>query len=384
MSLPLETSLAAMEADDWRKEVGFSNDIVQTEKELHAAAGDDRQQETILNEWIKRGQTCLFGKTAASKNAIGYCLLSEQDVSKGDEYVREKIAESHSEWLREAHKGLKSAFILFVLSEKIATARPNSHVKEFARRLAALYLEEESIETDRIYHDEVFLEAPNQRRTTWRWKAGVNYFCAQGDQRWWHDHRIPGGMAFSTNSVGHLVKSVFLHKQQAAFEESLAIAPEEKTIPNIDSLEAALWNAMKTIDNAKVTTSGRATELLPQPEDPLDMPVPTCPIRLTSTLVGKNHCQYRGYYHTDQTLPSCYFLETVERPADITAINDLDFTYLFHKDVNNPAFRTMGEGVPIRGDVQADQDDDKTARSFEEEIPIDEAPRLLRALERGS
>src|SRR2546423_14958970 len=60
---------------------------------------------------------------------------------------------------------------------------------------------------DNAHLEQIYLQKPGTRLTTWKWLAGVNYFCAQGDRRWWQDHRIPGGMAFSVNSGGHLVKS---------------------------------------------------------------------------------------------------------------------------------------------------------------------------------
>jgi hypothetical protein len=65
---------------------------------------------------------------------------------------------------------------------------------------------------DYAHLEQIYLQKPDARMTTWKWFAGVNYFCAQGDKRWWQDHRIPGGMAFSVNSVGHLVKSGMIAK----------------------------------------------------------------------------------------------------------------------------------------------------------------------------
>jgi hypothetical protein len=79
-------------------------------------------------------------------------------------------------------------------------------VKELALRLCSLYLLEE-VAPDRIFLDEIWLEKPGRDATTWRWHAGVNSFRAQGDGRWWQDHLMPGGIAFSVNSVGHMVKS---------------------------------------------------------------------------------------------------------------------------------------------------------------------------------
>jgi hypothetical protein len=30
-----------------------------------------------------------------------------------------------------------------------------------------------------------------------------NVFCAQADRRWWHDHRMPGGIMITSNALGH-------------------------------------------------------------------------------------------------------------------------------------------------------------------------------------
>ena len=62
---------------------------------------------------------------------------------------------------------------------------------------------------------------------TWEWLAGVNYFCAQGDRRWWHDHRIPGGMALSVNSVGHLAKAGKISEALASLNKELGVDPSE-------------------------------------------------------------------------------------------------------------------------------------------------------------
>src|SRR6266498_3609476 len=94
-----------------------------------------------------------------------------------------------------------------------------------ALRLCSLYLLQDIV-PDQIFHDELWLEKPGRDGTTWQWLAGVNYFCAQGDKRWWEDHRIPGGMAFSVNSVGHMVKSGILAKGMLALEAALAAPPE--------------------------------------------------------------------------------------------------------------------------------------------------------------
>jgi hypothetical protein len=232
--------------------------------------------------------------------------------------------------------------------------------------------------------DEIFLEKPGTRQTTWKWKVGVNYFCAQADKRWWHDHRIPGGMAFSANSVGHMVKSGKLAAVMKQLEKALSAPEEGWDASVIDSLEKALGLAMRTISNAAETVSGKATELLPLPTDPNAMPVITCPFKIPSDLAERNFCEYAGHYHTDYTIPSEYFAPDVERPAWVRR-HTLDFTYLFHSHVENPAFVTMGEGQPIRAD-ESDSEEPTNAKgkkAIEELGLVSDCPRLVQALNRG-
>ena len=74
--------------------------------------------------------------------------------------------------------------MIAVLSPKLAYAVPNEAVQEIARRICFLYLLRE-IQIDQIYLDEIFLEQPGRQHTCWKWIAGVNYFSAQADKRWW-------------------------------------------------------------------------------------------------------------------------------------------------------------------------------------------------------
>ncbi len=145
---------------------------------------------------------------------------------------------------------------------------------------------------------------------------------------------------------------------------------------------------MRTIEMASESVSGKATELLPLPPERGSLPVPRCPVNLSAKVSDKNFCEYRGYYHTDYTLPSEYFQPDVERPAGVCP-HTLDFTYLFHRDVDNPDFRLMGEGHQIRSvpgrDEAVARDDQEAAllkqqRGDAEEVLIDEHRRLIDAL----
>jgi hypothetical protein len=135
---------------------------------------------------------------------------------------------------------------------------------------------------------------------------------------------------------------------------------------------------MQTIDNASNAVSGKATELLPLPKDPTELPVQECPFKLPPKLQDKNFCAYRGYYHTDFTLPSDYFRHAVERPSETKPFDDLDFTYLFHASPDNPAHNTMGEGMPIRDAGFGNAT--KQERMAPLEVSVDDEPHLVSAL----
>ena len=216
--------------------------------------------------------------------------------------------------------------MIAVLSPQLTRAVPSQAVAEFARTLVGLYLltDDEQVQLDRVYLDDVRLEAPLPGRPTWQWDVGVNYFSAQGDRRWWHDHRLPAGMALSMNSVGHMVKATIQSQATSELEQRLNVDVGDRADSKLDSLEKALRMAMMTIDRAAETSSGKATWLLSHPGPGV---LPDCPIALPSSLATKNHCEYAGYYHTDVTLPSAYFLSDVERPAN-QSLQQLDFTYL--------------------------------------------------------
>ena len=217
----------------------------------------------------------------------------------------------------------------------------------------------------------------------WKWLCGANYFCTQADKRWWQDHRIPGGMAFSVNSVGHMVKSAQLKGAMQNLEAALGAPEEEWGASNLNSLGNALVLAMRTIGNASEAVSGKATKLVGLPSDATRLP--QCPIELPAALKGRNHCQYSGFYHTDFTLPSEYFLLNVRRPARIKC-RPLDFTYLFHKHVTNRANLTMAQGRRVQASKAKAADSlrsvskHKTLKVSGASVRLNNQQRLLHAL----
>lgn len=332
-----------LEEDAWRSSRGFSPELSTTQEQIFRES-EKQAQAAILADWLQKHQPCVFGRLAARHNQLGFCVLNERDLLLPDRQMGKLIQHDRTAWTADAFDGRKSGFILFVVSPRIAVAPPSLALAELAKRICLLYLQK-PIELDVIYHENIFLEKPGPTRQTWHWPAGVNYFCANADYRWWQDHRIPAGMAFSVNSVGHMAKAGRIAKYMKELDDAIGSSSDSWASDKVDDLSTALRVAMQTISLASDACSGKATWLKPlRPEDDV---LPKCPIVLPGALAQMNHCSYASYYHTDITLPSEYFRPDIERPADRPA-QELDFTYLFDDDVDNPDHLTMGDGHAIR------------------------------------
>jgi hypothetical protein len=382
MAETVKELMNALDHDVWRARVGFSPEV-QAAIDVTLNSKSEEDIKSALNGWIRSHQPCLFGRIAAKHSAITYCLIPEEMLCGDEKVLRDHIQRERLGWIRAGWEGKSSNFIIAVLSSRLAFASPSEVVKEIAFRLCSLYLQE-SIEPDKVYLDRLWLEQPGSQRAAWEWVAGVNYFSAQGDRRWWQDHRFPAGMAFSVNSVGHMVKSGKLTVAFHDLEEIMGTALPDYKVPNVDSLEKALELAMTTINKASESVSGKATFLVRVPEIAKERP--GCPVQLPNSLSTFDHCGYEGFYHTDYTIPSEYFRPDIVRPADAEPFQ-LDFTYLFHDALDNPDHDRMGEGRRIRdsaksakGGVGEHYPSGKRLRGVAREVRVADLPRLKEAL----
>lgn len=385
MSKSISQMLNELSSDSWRKATGFSPDVADTNKRLFDEKASITTRMEALSTWLQKYQPCLFGRIGAKAGFLSYCILTEADLQGPDELIKEKIQTARSDWTAEGFQGKKSGFVILAISERLACALPDEKVQQFASRLCSLYLLAD-IQPGKVYHDEIWLEQPGSRQTTWTWNAGVNYFSAQGDKRWWQDHRIPGGLGFSVNSVGHMVKSGILAKAMLQLEAALGGPPEGWKESKVDTLGKALELAMRTISMASDGPSGKATELLTLPKNLVGSTASIPPVPLPPFLADKNSREYLGHYHTDVTIPAEYFRPDVERPADLPD-HVLDFSYLFDRGVDNPDFTTMGEGRRIREDESSviapstpGLADGRSRKMIAREMRIDASERLQKAL----
>ncbi len=379
MSESMRSLLDGLERDPWRERTPFEQEFVDVQNQLLRDGSSAEERAGYLGKWLERGQPCLFGRLAARRGLLHYCFLDSKHLAGTDEELQSEIQRERLAWRQAARRGEKSGFVIVLLSEQLALAPPSETVAALAQRLCQLYLVRDA-PFDEVLHEDLFLEIPSRDRPrVIQWRAGVNYFSAQGDKRWWHDHRIPGGMAFSVNSVGHMVRSAQLKKALGPLE-ALTGEGDEWNVSKVESLDQALEWAMRTIHLAAPTMSGPATYLHDLAGKRPRLP---CPVQLPAPLQGKDHCEYSGFYHTDHTLPTAYFRPHVDRPAEAEQFS-LDFTYLFDRAARNPDHLTMGTGVRIAARRHTRKSDDtpaKHGKAWGVELSADASAEILARLD---
>jgi hypothetical protein len=325
-ALSLDEILDELAPDALRGEVPFSPDMMACHDALFAPGVSRGEMADVVRRWLRKEQPCLFGRMAAG-DRVTYCVLTEADLARGDAHVAQVIREHRIVWRDRARGGSQHGFVILVVSRRVAEAEPGDVLRILAARVCRLYLGVDTM--DEIHFDELFFASRDAEAL--RWPVGVNFFAAAGDRRWWHDHRIPGGIALSMNSVGHMARCL--------------AASTTSRDPRDRLVNWALPTAMQTIDLPMPHGLARGTRLVPHGQCPRDAAGPQCPFELTGGkqqhLAGFSWNGYWGGYHTDITLPTEYFDRRVERPAGL-AEHDLDFTYLHLEGDDDYAAMGMG------------------------------------------
>jgi hypothetical protein len=202
--------------------------------------------------------------------------------------------------------------MVLLLSQSLVTKEPGDKMKEICRRLLELYMEVEPIDDDTIVPQREYVFLRTGPQTFLKFGTLPNVFCAQGDGRWWHDHRTPGGIMITSNALGHFELT------RAGTSE---ITNKEKT--------HALDNAMRTIKNAygnekkiKGLTHCPATRLVPREQEE------ESPIREGSDLHPYSPSHYHGFFHTDHLVPSVFFSKERDQ-KHLPEYDDLSFRYIY-------------------------------------------------------
>lgn len=318
--MTLNELLQATRPDDWRSQVAFSPDIEACHRTLFDPSTTIAEAELVLNGWLRsRNHPCVFGRIAAIRMRHTFCILTDRDLQRGDEHVANAILRCRTRWKETARDGNSSSLIITVHSKTLAIARPDSTLKQFVLRLCELILGRSSL--DEILHDDLDLLTESG---CLRWKAGMSLFASAGDKRWWHDHRFPGGVAFSLNSIGHVATVRALEFQRGNFEER-----------RLWNLRWALRLAMHTIKDASRRTFHCTWLRLRSTESEKNSVAMGGVLRQYSTQ------RYEGRYHTDYTIPSDFFdYESSREHSNY----DLSLSYLH--DPDDPEYVDITLGRP--------------------------------------
>ena len=330
-----------LQADPWRHQHGFSEEMAKCHDVLFSPNYTRREKINRLASWLADFQPCLFGRMEAKLGRLSFCLLTENDLERSDQHIRRTIEEARADWRRIAFHAESHGFLIVIVDQRVAFARPNAGLHRLALKLCELYLGKAV--SDEILHDGLLLRIdrnPADAAEFRSWKVGVNYFSAQGDGRWWHDHRIPGGMAFSMNSVGHMARSL-AEKQRQRNPEGAARLDD---VPREKLVYWALPRAMRTIGPQEAEGS-RGTWLAPRGSFKEDKEPPTYEQRQRyfGDLAAFSENRYKGRYHTDHTIPSPYFNEALLKTEELPVRDDLYFTYLH--DRADADYQSMGLGI---------------------------------------
>ena len=336
----------------------FSDDIQQVHGILHNPKARKPSKIAAYRNWLKSYQPCVFGRSAAGKRQVFICLLDEREIlgmRRGDTDLRATLEDYRKVWKRYALHGRSSSLVIVVNSPALAYVEPSDELKEACRRLMELYVGA-SVDDDTILeqHEYVYLaKVINGRRTFLKFATLPNLFCAQGDRRWWHDHRTPGGIMITSNALGH-----FMH--------CLTDGPEP-------DCRRALKQAMMTIQNSHRSGNRRlrqpATELVPRGEGELT------PLEGTSFDQYSPH-RYRSYFHTDHLIPSVFFRKG--QPTHV--FEDLGLAYMHDQGEEDYAELMGGEvtnAYTVRSEVWMPEGKNLVGDFSFEKPERDEAHRWL-------
>jgi len=332
--------LKELDGDSWRasKENRFSKELGEVNEVLWNDHLDDEEKQVILGNWLQRHQPCMFGRIAASKGWLHFCVLSEKDLRKSDQFIKNKIHNEVLAWKRRSispQPGVSTpahGFILLVASSWIANAAPDKRLRRLAEGILTLWACPATKEpAGKVYWETLYLENPANQTIT-QFEFSVDFFAAQGDGRWWYDHRIPGGFAFTANSVGHMMR----------YQEWYHSEP--------DQTFWSLRTAIDTINRAKDIYGTRATSLRRiESGPPFDVSLP-CPFpeefKQDKLLVGVDWTRYEGFLHTDHSIRPEFFYPSATMPAAVAARKyELEFAYLYDKRAKD--FKKFITGVTI-------------------------------------
>ncbi len=320
--------VSRLSGDRWRLSHPFSQDVLEANALLHNSAATDEEMAECMNLWCLRRQPCQFGRVAAKQRRIHFCCIVESALREwADDDIAEKIGEEKRLWKQRAAFDPGRAahsFVLVVASPTVAYAAADKHLRAFSDRVLELAgwgaTRRGARPRNAISGDYLYLREPNGEGLL-GYRFNLDYFACAGDGRWWHDHRAPGGIAFTANSTGHML----------AFRKTyLGRGDSQEWAARQAMLTIASAHGKEDVSDGEEVGGGRATWLRPLDADGEALARGVrCPFEKTPrSLEGKDWTRYEGWLHTDHAVREEFFVER-ERPATAERPYLMDFTYLY-------------------------------------------------------
>ena len=343
MANELHDLYKALKPDEWRKTNAFSGDIKLVQDLFFDPFATDGERKEQLAHWLQGvgNQPCLFGRIAAANDWIHYCILTGDDfIEKSDEEIAQEIEKSLIAWKRRSVRPTANfstpafGFVLIAVSQALAAAAPDEHLLAFSTKLLELWGAAKTHEkpSGDMNWETLYLQNPDTK-DYYRFTFSVDFFCAQGDKRWWHDHRSPGGLMFTANSVGHMKRYREWYEKKK------------------DQSDWMLEVAMLTIANSAKTDYGKATWLRGlDGGKPIESGV-ACPFsnpaQIKKPLVDKDWSKYAGWLHTDHAIRREEFFNSAPAPSPEigSRVYMEDFTYLYDPKLQDNLRFVQGEKV---------------------------------------
>lgn len=356
MSFQLRALFDELSFDPFRNLTPFSEDIQFIHEHIFEPGEHIRdyvRHEHIAHAcrlWLQgdksHNQPCVFGSIAAAQTYSGvshlhFCVLTHDDIQRmNDQEISEVIKRERLAWKRRSllwrpeSSTPAHGFVLIVVSPRLAFAAPNEALRKFAELLLGLWSATESQEpSGRVHFETLYLRNPRDGSYL-RFTFGIDYFQAQGDGRWYQDHRFPGGIAFTANSAGHMRRYREWYK---------GLEEQERWV---------LKRAMQTIGNSAVTKWGRATWLKTLPRDGVPHVTDVvCPFNTISDgekayLEGIDWTKYGGRLHTDHSIRPEFFNADPDVPDASRGVEYIqDFTYIYDNRERDHFRFILGEPV---------------------------------------
>ena len=317
-------NLLDLHPDPDRCRHGFSADIEAAHQALFDPGYSREYCAQILLEWIRGPkQPCRFAQLAAELGKLDIVLVDEAQMALPDEPLAELIATHRKRWLMRAFTGDSVGLVLLATGPILAYAQPDAALQAVALRLASSYCGRQ-VRADEVVLEDIYYRIDEANAETWR--APLNLFAVQACGRWWHERRIPGGIGFSINSVGHMIR----------------VVSRERGLSEPELQRAALVMARQTIARCCGGPAGGIAEL-----DRDD----------------SNGSGYLASFDTDAAIPSALFARLEAQPRDRRFAFTTDFS---SAEIVDPGTSWSSAGSRMRGGGRAVSCEDVPAGLYAE------------------